>query len=235
MVIKLQEGFDALTVEGDTLVVQAGCLMSRLAKQACEHSLAGLEFAGGIPGTVGGGLYMNAGAYGGELKDHVISCQTVAYDENQGEYYAKTYTAGQMGLGYRSSVFQSNGEIITEVTFRLPAGDREESLKKIEELNARRRASQPLTLPSAGSAFKRPKEGYAAQMIDEAGLKGFSVGGAQVSEKHSGFIVNTGNATAQDVLDLMAAVIKKVEETHGVTLEPEIRTVDALGLQRERR
>ena len=186
---------------------------------ADNTGLAGLEFASGIPGSVGGGVMMNAGAYGGELKDAVES--VVCYYLPEQRLYE--VTAEKCQFGYRDSFFKKlPGNVIISAVFRLHEGDKDEIAAKMRELNERRRDKQPLDLPSAGSAFKRPEGHYAAALIDEAGLKGFSVGGAQVSEKHAGFIVNTGNATSADIHELMKQVRKRVYDNSNVLLEPEI-------------
>ena len=201
------------------IYAECGVLLSRLAAFAQQNGLAGLEFASGIPGSVGGGVMMNAGAYGGELKDAVES--VVCYYLPEQRLYE--VTAEKCQFGYRDSFFKKlPGNVIISAVFRLHEGDKDEIAAKMRELNERRRDKQPLDLPSAGSAFKRPEGHYAAALIDEAGLKGFSVGGAQVSEKHAGFIVNTGNATSADIHELMKQVRKRVYDNSQVLLEPEI-------------
>ena len=201
------------------IYAECGVPLSRLAAFAQQNGLAGLEFASGIPGSVGGGVMMNAGAYGGELKDAVES--VVCYYLPEQRLYE--VTAEKCQFGYRDSFFKKlPGNVIISAVFRLHEGDKDEIAAKMRELNERRRDKQPLDLPSAGSAFKRPEGHYAAALIDEAGLKGFSVGGAQVSEKHAGFIVNTGNATSADIHELMKQVRKRVYENSNVLLEPEI-------------
>ena len=201
------------------IYAECGVPLSRLAAFAQQNGLAGLEFASGIPGSVGGGVMMNAGAYGGELKDAVES--VVCYYLPEQRLYE--VTAEKCQFGYRDSFFKKlPGNVIISAVFRLQPGDKAEISAKMRELNERRRDKQPLDLPSAGSAFKRPEGHYAAALIDEAGLKGFSVGGAQVSEKHAGFIVNTGNATSADIHELMKQVRKRVYDNSNVLLEPEI-------------
>ncbi len=201
------------------IYAECGVPLSRLAAFAQQNGLAGLEFASGIPGSVGGGVMMNAGAYGGELKDAVES--VVCYYLPEQRLYE--VTAEKCQFGYRDSFFTKlPGNVIISAAFRLHEGDKDEIAAKMRELNERRRDKQPLDLPSAGSAFKRPEGHYAAALIDEAGLKGFSVGGAQVSEKHAGFIVNTGNATSADIHELMKQVRKRVYDNSNVLLEPEI-------------
>ncbi len=203
----------------DTIYAEAGVSLSKLASFAHQNSLTGLEFASGIPGSVGGGLMMNAGAYGGELKD-VIESVVCLYLPDQGMY---ELTNEQCAFGYRSSCFQKRaGFVVLSAVLRLQKGDSEQIAAKMRELNERRRSKQPLDLPSAGSAFKRPEGYYAAALIDEAGLKGFRIGGAQVSEKHAGFVVNVGGASSHDVHDLMRHIRKTVYEHSGVVLEPEM-------------
>ena len=213
---KLQKLF--LLPDG-AIYAEAGVSLSKLASFAQANSLTGLEFASGIPGTVGGGVRMNAGAYGGELKDAVESV-VYYYLPEQMLYEIPNYNCL---FGYRSSIFQrAGGFAILSAVFRLKKGDKDEIAAKMRELNEKRRDKQPLDLPSAGSAFKRPEGHYAAALIDEAGLKGYSVGGAQVSEKHAGFVVNRGGASSHDVYELLMHVRNTVHERSGVTLEPEI-------------
>lgn len=198
---------------------EAGVSLAKLASFAQQNELQGLEFAAGIPGSVGGGLIMNAGAYGGELKD-VVESVVLYYLPEQRLY---ELSREQCAFAYRSSLFQRlGGCVLLSAVFRMEKGSGEEIAAKMRELNQRRRDKQPLDLPSAGSAFKRPEGHFAAALIDQAGLKGFSVGGAQVSEKHAGFVVNTGSATSHDVYDLMIEIRKKVHDSSGIVLEPEI-------------
>ena len=201
------------------IYAEAGVSLSRLAAFACEQGLTGLEFASGIPGTVGGGLRMNAGAYGGEMKD-VTESVVYYYLPEQALYEIPKVNCQ---FGYRSSIFQkSAGMAILSAVFRLQPGNKEEITAKMRELNEKRRAKQPLDLPSAGSAFRRPEGHFAAALIDQAGLKGYTVGGAQVSEKHAGFVVNRGGATSKDVYDLMMHVRNAVYGQFQVELTPEI-------------
>ena len=201
------------------IYAEAGVSLSRLASFAQQNGLAGLEFASGIPGSVGGGCFINAGAYGGEMKDAVESVVCL-YLPDQGLY---EIPAEKCEFGYRQSYFTKHaGCVILSAVFRLRQGDPEEIAAKMREMNEKRRQKQPLDLPSAGSAFKRPQGHYAAALIEEAGLKGYSVGGAQVSEKHAGFVVNTGNASSHDVHELMMQIRRKVYEHSGVVLEPEM-------------
>ena len=202
-----------------TLVAEAGCSIILLAQEAMRRSLSGLEFASGIPGTLGGGCAMNAGAYGGQLSD-VLSCATVLLD---GE--VRTLSRDEMQMSYRSTLPLRAGGIVLETKFELHADDPAEIMARMKELNARRRDKQPLNLPSAGSTFKRPEGRFAGALIEGCGLKGARVGGAQVSEKHAGFIVNTGGATASDILGLIALVQRRVLAETGVALETEVRIV----------
>ncbi|MBQ7523051.1 MAG: UDP-N-acetylmuramate dehydrogenase [Oscillospiraceae bacterium] len=222
VVICLKDCLCGLRLLDETRIeAYAGETMARLAVFARNRGLAGLEFAHGIPGTVGGGIFMNAGAYGGEL------CQvaeTVTVLDQNGAIC--TVPCNGHTFGYRTSIFQ-NGEIIVRAVFRLQKGDPAAIRAKMEELMQKRKASQPLELPSAGSAFKRPQNGYAAAMIDEAGLKGFRIGGAAVSEKHAGFIVNLGGATAKDVKAVLGHVSDAVLARTGIRLEPEVRIWEA--------
>jgi UDP-N-acetylmuramate dehydrogenase len=198
--------------------VMAGVTMSRAAVFAASLGLSGLEFAHGIPGTVGGGVYMNAGAYGGEIKDVCTAVEVMDMDGN-----VRSLTGEEMGFSYRHSVLEETGDIVLSADFQLTAAPVEEIKAKMKELMGKRSASQPLDLPSAGSAFKRPVGGYAAALIDQAGLKGFTVGGAAISTKHAGFAVNVGGATAEDVKNLLKQVSDIVFARSGIRLEPEVR------------
>lgn len=199
---------------------QAGATLNALAVFAARHGLTGLEFAHGIPGSVGGGVAMNAGAYGGEMRDVLESAEYVDADG-----VISTLSGDALGLSYRHSAFSDTDKLITSAVFRLTPGDGEAVRARMNELIEKRRASQPLDMPSAGSTFKRPKTGYAAALIDEAGLKGLSVGGAMVSTKHAGFVVNAGGATYSDVIELMREVRRRVYEFSGVLLEPEVKII----------
>ena len=215
----LTKGLTGLRLVSDAEIeADCGVSLAKLASFAQRHGLTGLEFAHGIPGTVGGGLYMNAGAYGGELSQVTVQTDVLRPD---GSF--ETVRGQAQGLGYRHSAFMDSGCVIVRGRFRLQKGDPEQVRAKMRELSEKRRASQPLDLPSAGSTFKRPATGYAAALIDRAGLKGFRVGGAAVSQKHAGFVVNLGGATAQDVLKLMRQVQETVYADSGVKLEPEVR------------
>lgn len=219
LTIRLGEAFSKISVDGNQIRAQAGALLSRVAAAARDASLTGLEFASGIPGSAGGGMAMNAGAYGGQLSDVFEGCR--ALDPETGIISA--LGPAEMALGYRESAALSRGLIVTEAAFRLTAGDRSAIQAKMDDLSARRREKQPLNLPSAGSTFKRPEGYFAGALIEQAGLKGVRVGGACVSEKHAGFVVNDRNATARDVLDLIRLVQARVLEHSGVRLETEVR------------
>ena len=219
LVVCLRDTFMGLTLLDDTHIeAMSGMTLAKTAMFAARNGLSGLEFAHGIPGTVGGAIYMNAGAYGGEIRDVAIETEFMRLDGT-----VECVSGQAQGFGYRTSAFQGREGVIVSAVFALKPGNEMEIREKIYELNQRRRDSQPLELPSAGSTFKRPKEGYAAALIDQAGLKGFTVGGAQVSEKHAGFVVNRGGATAADVLRLIDAVRERVLQTSGIELEPEVR------------
>ena len=216
---------DASRPNGRTIVAESGVSLARLAQFALEHGLTGLEFAQGIPGSVGGAVTMNAGAYGGEMSQ-VVTC--VSADGLPLEELVRTRKDSE--FSYRHSAYQSGDEFIRQVWFTLDPGDPAEIRAKMEDLARRRREKQPLEWPSAGSTFKRPapvdgKPVYAAALIEQCGLKGLSVGGAQVSEKHAGFLINKGGATAGDILTLMEQVKRRVREQTGVELEPEVRII----------
>ena len=219
MVICLKDAFNDMQVMDDTTIrVGAGVTMARAAVFAASHNLGGLEFAHGIPGTVGGGVYMNAGAYGGDISMVCNRVDVVLPDGTQ-----KTYTGEEMEFSYRHSRLEDDNAIVVYAQFRLTPKPEAEIREVMQDLMGRRKTSQPLDKPSAGSAFKRPATGYAAALIDQTGLKGFSVGDAAVSEKHAGFVVNLGNATAKDVRALLEEVAIRVRKATGVELEPEVR------------
>ena len=219
LVICLKDCLDGIEpLPGHKLRVMAGVTMSRAAVVAANSGLSGLEFAHGIPGTVGGGVYMNAGAYGGEI---CRVCSQVEVMNRRGE--RRVLTNGEMGFSYRHSVLEETGDIVLSAEFTLTPAEPETIRSRMKELIGKRTASQPLDLPSAGSAFKRPAGGYAAALIQEAGLKGFRVGNAGISEKHAGFAVNLGGATAKDMKALLQTVSERVYEASGIRLEPEIR------------
>lgn len=217
-VVLSMEKLSAVRREGEKLRAQGGASLMAVCRAAQEASLAGLEFAYGIPGQVGGGVYMNAGAYGGELRDVV---ESVEYLDEAGE--PRTLSGEGLEFGYRRSFFTGKGCVILSALFALTPGDPGAIAAGMEEFYRRRREKQPLEWPSAGSTFKRPQGAYAAALIDQCGLKGFRVGGAMVSEKHAGFVINAGGATCADVLELIRRVQKIVEEKTGFVLEPEVR------------
>lgn len=221
IIIRLEEAFSSIAVEGNELVAGAGASLSAIARAAMEQNLSGLEFASGIPGSVGGGVFMNAGAYGGELKDVVRQVRVISCNGSQ----TRTVENEEMAYGYRHSSLMSTREIVLEASFCLSCGIREDIVAKMKDFNDRRNTKQPMELPSAGSFFKRPHGFYAGKLIEDAGLKGVTVGGAQVSPKHSGFIVNIGNATASDIISLMKVVQATVMDQFGVIIEPEVRII----------
>lgn len=209
---------------GDGLIeCDAGVTLSKVCNFALEKELTGLEFAFGIPGSAGGAAYMNAGAYDGEMKDVLVSCTHIDTDGNFGQL-----SGDELGLLYRTSAYEHNGFIITKLVLKLEKGDKTAIKAKMQELLQRRKDKQPLEYPSAGSTFKRPVGYFAAALIDECGLKGASVGGAQVSEKHAGFVINKGGATSDDVMKLIELVQKTVFEKKGVVIEPEVRLIEEI-------
>lgn len=219
LVICLKDCMGGMEQTGEnTIRVAAGVTMTRAAMFAANLGLSGLEFAHGIPGTVGGGVYMNAGAYGGEIKDVCVSVDVMDVDG-----IVTRRPAGEMKFSYRHSVLEDEGGIVLAAEFVLTPASAEDVKAKMKELQSKRSASQPLDLPSAGSAFKRPVGGFAAALIDQAGLKGYTVGGAGISTKHAGFAVNLGGATAADVQNLLSQVSDIVYEKSGIRLEPEVR------------
>ena len=221
VVICMKDSLTELRLEDDlTIVCGSGVSMARLANFAADHGLTGLEFAQGIPGTVGGGMFMNAGAYGGELRNRAVRTHYINMDGSEG-----VLEGDAQGLGYRTSAFQKMNVIITEAVFTLEKGDPSQIRETMKDLAQKRRSKQPLDLPSAGSTFKRPEGHFAGALIERSGLKGFSVGGAMVSPKHAGFVVNTGDATAKDVKELIAAVQQRVLADSGILLEPEVQMI----------
>ena len=217
-VIQIYRNMSSVTVEGNEITAQAGALLSAVAAAAKNASLTGFEFAGGIPGTIGGAVVMNAGAYGGEMKD-VLTEVTVMNAE--GEIF--TLPTEELELGYRTSIIKTAGYIVLEAKIRLKEGDPEVIRETMKDLTIRRTTKQPLEYPSAGSTFKRPEGYFAGKLIMDSGLAGYQVGGAQVSEKHCGFVINAGGATARDVRTLMDNVRDIVYKKYGVTLEPEVK------------
>ncbi len=220
VVIHIGSSMSKCRIEGDEVYADAGILMSALAKKILDANLAGFEFASGIPGSLGGGIYMNAGAYGGELKDIIENVTFICPDG-----IIKTEEADRLDFGYRHSIFMDGEYIILSCKIKLKAGNYDEIKAKMAELNARRSSKQPLAQPSAGSTFKRPEGYFAGKLIQDSGLMGYSLGGAMVSDKHAGFVVNKGGATAGDVLDLIAYIQQTVFDKFNVMLEPEIRFI----------
>jgi UDP-N-acetylmuramate dehydrogenase len=220
VIVKIAKNFSNVEVDGNIIYAQSGATLARVANIALEHSLTGFEFAAGIPGTVGGGVKMNAGAYGGEMKDVVVS--TTYLDKNN---EIKERKNDEQGFVYRNSAF-SDDEIILSSKIVLKLGSYNEIKLTMNELNKKRREKQPLEYPSAGSTFKRPQGYFAAKLIDDASLRGVSVGDAQVSEKHTGFVVNKGNATKKDVITLMEHIKNTVKEKFGVELEAEVEIIE---------
>ena len=221
VMVRIGGEFDRMRIEDHTLICGSGVSLAMAAKAAANASLSGLEFASGIPGSVGGGVFMNAGAYGGELKNILKNAVLLTGD---GQAFANA-NAEELEMGYRHTRLHESGEIVVEAAFELEPGDPKESLALMADLTARRNEKQPVTYPSAGSFFKRPEGYFAGKLIQDAGLKGLSVGGAQVSQLHSGFIINTGGATATDILQLMQIVQARVLDQFGVLLEPEVRII----------
>lgn len=217
-VIQIYRNMSSVTVEGNEITAQAGALLSAVAAAAKNASLTGFEFAGGIPGTIGGAVVMNAGAYGGEMKD-VLTEVTVMNAE--GDIF--TLPTEELELGYRTSIIKTAGYIVLEAKIRLKEGDPEVIRETMKDLTIRRTTKQPLEYPSAGSTFKRPEGYFAGKLLMDSGLRGYQVGGARVSEKHCGFVINAGGATAKDVRTLMENVRDIVYKKYGVTLEPEVK------------
>lgn len=219
-VIQLYQRMQNISVEGTEMTLDCGALLSTAAAQAADASLEGLAFASGIPGTFGGAVVMNAGAYGGEMKDVLLSADVLTADLE-----VKTIPVEELDLSYRHSIVPEKGYIVLGGKLRLKKGNEQEIRERMAELAQQRREKQPLQYPSAGSTFKRPEGYFAGKLISDAGLKGKTIGGAQVSEKHAGFIVNIGDATTEDILNLIAFCQKTVQEQFGVTLETEVKIV----------
>lgn len=218
VIIQIYKEMNAIEVNGEAIKVQAGALLSRVGAAALEAELSGFEFASGIPGTMGGAVVMNAGAYGGEMKD-IIKTVTVLTPDGEELVLGNE----ELELGYRTSIIAKKGYIVLEAVVSLEKGNREAIKARMDELKVQRTTKQPLEYPSVGSTFKRPEGHFAGKLIQDAGLRGFQVGGAQVSEKHCGFVINKDNATAADVLELMRQVSAIVKEKFGVDLEPEVK------------
>lgn len=218
VVVQLYKEFAGIETEGTLIRAQAGASLARIAAEALRNGLEGFEFAAGIPGTLGGACIMNAGAYGGEMKD-VLREVTVLTLEGE----RKIFHREELDMGYRTSRASREGAVVLEAVLQLQKGEERRIREKMEDLKERRISKQPLEYPSAGSTFKRPEGYFAGKLIQDAGLRGFRVGDAMVSEKHCGFVINCGNATAADVAELIRQIQEKVKETSGVTLEPEVR------------
>lgn len=218
VVIKIAEGFDAIRIDGSNVIAQAGASNAQVASAAQAAGLAGYEFASGIPGTIGGAAVMNAGAYGGEFAQ---VCESVLCLRPNG--ITETIPAPQVGWSYRHSLMMDDGSVVLAATLQLSPDDPQAIQKRMDDLRRRREEKQPLAMPSAGSTFKRPEGHFAGKLIEDAGLRGYRCGDAQISEKHCGFVVNAGHATAQDVCDLISHVQETVYEKDGVRIEPEIR------------
>lgn len=218
VVVQLYKEFAGIETEGTLIRAQAGASLARIAAEALRNGLEGFEFAAGIPGTLGGACIMNAGAYGGEMKD-VLREVTVLTLEGE----RKIFHREELDMGYRTSRASREGAVVLEAVLQLQKGEESRIREKMEDLKERRISKQPLEYPSAGSTFKRPEGYFAGKLIQDAGLRGFRVGDAMVSEKHCGFVINCGNATAADVAELIRQIQEKVKETSGVTLEPEVR------------
>lgn len=225
VIIQIGSGMSEVKVEGERIIVQAGALLAQTARSAMEEGLTGMEFASGIPGSVGGGIVMNAGAYDGEMKQIVESVTVLNQDGEEMELDCDT-----MEFGYRTSVIRNRPFVVTKATLRLTKGEKAAVRAKMDDFAARRKAKQPLEYPSAGSTFKRPEGYFAGKLIMDSGLRGYRIGGAQVSEKHCGFIINTGTATSEDIMELMAEVQERVKGKFGVVLEPEIVTLGSFSL-----
>ncbi len=217
LIIHIGKNMSKVDVVDNVVIAMAGATLAKVASEALANGLSGLEFASGIPGTVGGAVYMNAGAYGGEMKDVVVATTYVDKNGHMGMVRGQEHK-----FGYRKSVF-GQGDVILMTTFELQYGDRDEISSKMGDFNQRRRDKQPLELPSAGSTFKRPEGYFAGKLIEDSGLRGYSIGGAQVSEKHCGFVVNKGGATTEDILKLIAHIQDTVFQKFGVKLETEVK------------
>ncbi len=220
VVLQLSGEFDTIHLSGNNIIAGSGLLLSQVAKTALDSSLAGLEFASGIPGTIGGAIVMNAGAYGSEMKDVVKAVRILWLEPD--ELTIETLTLDDLKLSYRHSILKERKGIVLDVKLTLKPGSKEDIKAVMDDLASKRREKQPLEYPSAGSTFKRPEGYFAAKLIEDAGLKGFKVGTAMVSDKHAGFVVNTGGAKATEVKQVMDHVVHTVNQSFGITLEPEV-------------
>lgn len=221
VILRIGEGFQEINVIGERLEAGAGVLLSAAAREACNASLTGFEFAAGIPGTIGGAVFMNAGAYDGEISQIIESAEILSKDGS----HVFTLKKEELELSYRHSMIQRTGDILLKAAFRLEQGNQDKISARMKELAARRTQKQPLSYPSAGSFFKRPHNHFAGKLIQDAGLSGLILGGAQVSPLHAGFLINIGDATATDIIDLMEIVKSTVFEEFGIVLEPEVRII----------
>ncbi|MCT4598499.1 MAG: UDP-N-acetylmuramate dehydrogenase [Vallitalea sp.] len=220
VIIQIYKNFNYVEIIDDTIVAGAGILLSKLSKKIADESLEGFEFASGIPGTLGGAIYMNAGAYGGDMSSVLVSVDVI---DNKGNII--TLTKDELKLGYRTSIIQETNYIILKAILKCKKGNKDDISSIINDLNNRRRTKQPLEFPSAGSTFKRPVGYYAGKLIMDSDLRGYSIGNAQVSEKHCGFIINKGDAKADDVIKLIHHVTNTVKDKYNVTLETEVRII----------
>jgi len=224
VIVQLYKNMSDIEISGNCIKAAAGAQLIRISRNAMEAGLSGMEFASGIPGTLGGALMMNAGAYGGEMKDILVEAEVLTED---GEFL--TLPAEALELGYRASIIDKKHYTVLGAILQLKEGKKDEIQKRMDELREQRVTKQPLEYPSAGSTFKRPAGHFAGKLVMDAGLRGFTVGGAQVAEKHCGFVINRGNATAEDVLSLMKQVADKVKEQFDVVLEPEVKMIGEFG------
>ncbi len=220
VIIQVYRNLSSFSIEGNTVEAEAGILLSKLANRVYDAGLEGFEFASGIPGTLGGAVYMNAGAYGGEMKDIIVSAKVLTQGGD-----VKTLSNEALELGYRHSALMNEGDIVLSTKMVLVPGEQKVIRAKMDELNFRRKDKQPVEKPSAGSTFKRPVGYYAGKLIMDAGLRGYQLGGARVSDKHCGFVINTGNATSKDVMALIQHIQREVKNQFGVDLEPEVRMI----------
>lgn len=220
LVVEIGKSMEDIQVHGNCITAGAGALLSKIARAAADAGLSGLEFASGIPGSLGGAVVMNAGAYGGEMKQVLVSAKVLDKDGEE-----KTLSNEELELSYRHSCIEEKGYIVVEATIRLNPREKEQILEEMEDIRKRRLAKQPLEFPSAGSTFKRPEGYFAGKLIQDCGLSGYAVGGAQISEKHNGFVINKGNATAQDVQNLIEDVKKEVYRQFQVELVPEVKII----------
>jgi UDP-N-acetylmuramate dehydrogenase len=217
-VVKIADAYDEISIKGDLLTAESGAALNSIVKAGHEHGLVGLEFLAGIPGSVGGAVVMNAGAYGGEVKQYIQHVEVI-----NGAFEKKEIIAADLGLSYRTSNIQNSNKYITKAVFRLEKGNLEKAKGYMKELSKKRRDTQPLTSPSAGSIFKRPVGHYAGKLVEQAGLKGHTIGGASVSSKHAGFIINNGGATSKDIFTLINYIQDRVYSKEGVKLETEVK------------